>query len=80
MDAERKEIMLIGDTNCYFASFKDGNTRKLKLIYFKCQFEQTIKEDTRVATHTNHQGELKVAQPLIDHYSTSRPNYAPRVG
>ena len=30
---------------------QDGNTRKLKLIYSKFQFEQKIKEHTRVAMH-----------------------------
>ena len=75
IDAEGKEIILIGDTNCDFKGSKDGNTRELNLIYFKFQFEQKVKEHTRVAAHKNSQGELKVTKSLIDQYSTNRPDY-----
>ena len=71
-DVGGKEIILLGDTNCDFKGTKDGNTRKLNLIYSKFQFEQTVKEHTRVATHKNSQGELKVTKSLIDHYSTNK--------
>ena len=33
LDAEGKEIILVGDTNCDYKKPKDCNTRKLKLIY-----------------------------------------------
>ena len=42
IDTESKEIILIGDTNCDFKSPKDGNSRKLKLIYSEFQFEQKL--------------------------------------
>ena len=75
IDAESKEIILIGDTNCYFKSPKDGNSRRLKLIYSEFQFEQQITEYTRVATYTNAQGEAKITKSLVDHFSTNRPNH-----
>ena len=59
IDAESKEIILIGDTKCDFKSPKDGNSRKLKLIYSEFQFEEKITEYTRVARYTNAQGRLR---------------------
>ena len=60
IDAESKNIILIGDTDCDFKSPKDGNSRKLKLIYSEFQFEQKVTEYTRVATYINAQWEAKV--------------------
>ena len=62
------------ETRTVTSKTQDGNTRKLKLIYSKFQFEQKIKEHTKVATHKDSQGEPKVTKTLIDHYSTNRPN------
>ena len=65
IDAESIEIILIGDTNCDLKSPKDGNSRKLKLIYSEFQFEQKITGYTRA----------KITKSLIDHYSTNRSNH-----
>ena len=37
----------------------------MNLIYSKFQLEQKVKEHTKVATHKNSQGELKVTKSLI---------------
>ena len=61
VDAESKEIILVGDTNCDYKKPKDCNTRKLKLIYSEFQFEQLITDFTRVATTTSsNNGEIPV--------------------
>ena len=49
VDAEGKEIILIGDTNCDLKNHKDGCTKSIKSIYSEFQFEQQINEYTRVA-------------------------------
>ena len=59
LDAEGKEIILTGDTNCDYKKPKDCNTRKLKLLYSEFQFEQLITDFTRVATKTSSSGETK---------------------
>ena len=76
LDAEGKEIILVGDTNCDYKKPKDCNTRKLKLIYSEFQFEQLIKDFTRVAaTTSSNSGEISTSKTIIDHFSTNRPNF-----
>ena len=75
LDAEGKEIILTGDTNCDYKKPKDCNTRKLKLLYSEFQFEQLITEFTRVATKTSSNGETYTTKTVIDHFSTNRPNF-----
>ena len=75
LDAEGKEIILTGDTNCDYAKPKDCNTRKLKLFYSEFQFEQLITDFTRVATKTSSNGETNTTKTVIDHFSTNRPNF-----
>ena len=76
LDAEGKEIILVGDTNCDYKKPKDCNTRKLKLIYSEFQFEQLIKDFTRVAaTTSSNNGEISTSKTIIDHFSTNRPNF-----
>ena len=62
LDAEGKEIVLTGDTNCDYKIPKDCNTRKLKLLYSEFQFEQLITDFTRVATKTSCNGEKNTNQ------------------
>ena len=76
LDEEGKEIILVGDTNCDYKKPKDCNTRKLKLIYSEFQFEQLITDFTRVAATTSSKnGEISTSKTIIDHFSTSRPNF-----
>ena len=76
LDAEDKEIILVGDTNCDYKKPKDCNTRKLKLIYSGFQFEQLITDLTRVAATTcSKNGEISTSKTIIDHFSTNRPNF-----
>ncbi len=80
LDSEGKEIILVGDTNCDYKKPKDSNTRKLKLIYSEFQFEQLIKEFTRVATTISCNGETNTTKTIIDHFSTNRPNFISESG
>ena len=75
LDAEGKEIILTGDTNCDYKKPKDYNTRKLKLLYSEFQFEQLITGFTKVATKTSSKGETNTTKTAIDHFSTNRPNF-----
>ena len=66
LDAEGKEIILVGDTNCDYKKPKDCNTRKLKLIYSEFQFEQLISDFTRVAaTTSSNNGESSRTKTII---------------
>ena len=47
LDAEGKEVYLIGDTNCDFKKPNDGPARQLHSIYNEFQFGQQIKEPTK---------------------------------
>ena len=71
LDKEGKEIIFVGDTNCYFKNSTNANTKKLKLVYSEYQIEQLIKKYTRVAVTTTERGEQRVSKSLIDHFSTS---------
>ena len=73
LDTEGKEMILIGDTNCDYKKPKDSDTRKLKLIYSGYQFEQLIKDFTRVSTTVSSTGETRVTKSLKDHLSSNRP-------
>ena len=53
VDIEGKQMILIGDTNCDLKKGRDSNTRKITLIYSEFQFEQLIKDFTRVSTTIN---------------------------
>ena len=76
LDAEGKEIILVGDTNCDYKKSKDCNTRKLKLIYSEFQFEQLIRDFKRVAaTTSSNNGEISTSKTIIDHFSTNRPKF-----
>ena len=76
LDAEGKEIILVGDTNFDYKKPKDWNTRELKLIYSEFQFEQLITDFTRVvATTRSNNGEISTSKTIIDHFSTNRPNF-----
>ena len=66
-------MILIGDTNCDYKKPKDSDTRKLKLIYSGYQFEQLIKDFTRVSTTVSSTGETRVTKSLKDHLSSNRP-------
>lgn len=70
LDREGKEIILLGDTNCDFASksagqFSDNNARHLHSMYNLFSFTQLIEEPTRVTLET---------ATLIDHIATTCPN------
>ena len=76
LDAEGREIILVGDTNSDYKKPKDCNTRRLKLIYSEFQFEQLISDFTRVAATTrSNNGEISISKTIIDHFSTNRPNF-----
>ena len=75
LDAEGKEIYLMGDTNCDFKKPNEGPARQLNSIYNEFQFEQQIKEPTRVASVVDEDGSSRVTKTLIDHIATNRPSY-----
>ena len=75
LDKEEKEIILVGDTNCDIMDHKNANTKKLKLVYSEYQLTQLIKSYTRVAVTTTEQGDKRISKSLIDHFSTSNPNF-----
>ena len=50
VDAEGKDIILIGYTNCNLKDHRNGCTKRIKSIYSEFQFEQQIEECTRVIT------------------------------
>ena len=72
LDSEDKEVILIGDTNCDLKSQSDWNTKRLKSLYSFFQFEQQIKEYTRVASKINNEGKTIITKSLIDHFATNR--------
>ena len=74
VDAEGKEIILIGGTNCNLKDHRNGCTKSIKLIYSEFQFEQQIEECTRVIT-AEKDGLPHTSRTLIDHFATNRPNY-----
>ena len=74
VDAEGKEIILIGDTNCNLKDHRNGCTKSIKSIYSEFQFEQQIEEYTRVIT-AEKDGVPQISRTLIDHFATNRPNY-----
>ena len=39
-----KEIIIIGNTNCYLQKPKESHTRRLKHLYYKFQFSHLIQE------------------------------------
>ena len=80
IDSEGKEVILIGDINCDYKKPKDGNTRKLKLIYSGFQFEQLITDHTRVFSTTSSSGETRTTKTIIDHVATNRPSYISLAG
>ena len=73
VDAEGKEIILIGDINCDLKNHKDGCTKSIKSIYSEFQFEQQINEYTRVAA-LEKDGASHTSKTLIDHFATNHPN------
>ena len=75
LDAEEKEIILVGDTNCDYKKPKDCNTRKLKLIYSEFQFEQLITDFRMVATTKSSNGEINTTKTVIDHFSTKQTEF-----
>ena len=72
VDAEGKEIILIGDTNCDLKNHKDGCTKSIKSIYSEFQFQQQINEYTRVAA-LEKDGASHTSKTLIDHFATKSP-------
>ena len=74
VDAEGKEFILIGDTNCDLKNRKDSCTKSIKSIYSELQFEQLINDYTRVAA-VEKDGAPYTSKTLIDHFATNRPNY-----
>ena len=74
VDAEGKEIILIGDTNCDLKNCKDRCTKSIKSIYSEFQFEQQINDYTRVAV-IKKDGIQHSSKSLIDHFATNCPNY-----
>ena len=78
LDLEKKEIILIGDTNCDFKSVKDSNAKHLKAVYSEYQLQQMIQEYTRVAVLVNNKNEHKISKTLIDHFATNKPKYTLR--
>ena len=53
----------------------EGPARQLNSIYNEFQFEQQIKEPTRVASVVDEDGSSRVTKTLIDHIATNRPSY-----
>ena len=74
LEAEGKEIILVGNTNCDYKKPKDCNTRKLKLIYSEFQFDQLITDFARVAPITSPSGNISTTKPVIDHFYMNRSN------
>ena len=74
VDAEGKEIILIGDTNCDLKHRKDGCTKSIKSIYSAFQFEQLLNYYTRVAV-MEKDGAPHTSKTLVEHFATNRPNY-----
>ena len=64
----------MGDTNCDVKKPNEGPARQLSSIYNEFQFEQQIKESTRVACVVNEDGSTRVTRTLIDHIATDHPS------
>ena len=73
VDAEVKEIILIGDTNCNLKYHRNGCTKCTKSIYSEFQFEQQIEEYTRVVK-AEKVGVPHTSRTLINHFATNHPN------
>ena len=80
LEAEGKEIVLVGDTNCQYKKPKDCSTRKLKLIYSEFQIDQRISDLTRVAFITSSSGNISTTRTVIDHFSTNRSSIISFIG
>ena len=66
-DAEGKEIIVIGDTNCDLKNHKDGCTKSIKSIYSEFQLEQQKKNEyTRVVALEKYDAS-HTSKALIDH-------------
>ena len=74
-DSEDKEVILVGDTKCDLKSHSDRNTKRLKSSYSFFQFEQHIKEYTRVASKRNSGGKTIITNSLIGHFATNRERH-----
>ena len=74
VDAEGKEIILIGDTDCNLKDHRNGCTNNKKSIYSEFQFALQMEEYTRVIT-AEKDGVPQTSRTLIDHFATNRPNY-----
>ena len=72
LDAEDREIVLLGDTNCDLKSSKNPNAKQLRQLYSEYQLQQMITDYTRVAVTTDETGEHSTSKSLIDHFSTNR--------
>ena len=70
----------MGDTNCDLKKSNYGPTKKLKSVYNEFQFEQQIKNYTRIVPTTNDRGATETTKSLIDHIATNRPNYIIEAG
>ena len=61
--------------NCDFKSHSGWNTKRLKALYSFFQFEQQIKEFTRVASKRNSEGKTIITKSLINHFATNRERH-----
>ena len=75
LENDKKEILLISDTNCDFKNDKNATSKELKSIESEHQLEPLIKRYTRIAITTTEPGEQKVSKILMDHFSSTNANY-----
>ena len=68
-------LLLCAGTDCDLKKSKYGPTKNLKSTYSEFQFEQQIKNYTRIAPTTNDHGATETTKSLIDHIATNRPDY-----
>ena len=70
----------MGDTNCDLKKLNYGPKKKLKSVYNEFQFEQQIKNYTRIVPTTNDRGTTETTNSLTDHIATNRLNYIIEAG
>ena len=73
LEAEGKEIIMLGDTNCNDDSEEDKNkiVKLLRSFYKTYQIKQLI---------TNATTKTKNTQYIIDHFATNRPDVITKTG
>ena len=70
VDAEGKEIILVGDANCNLKYHRNGCTTSIKSIYSEFQFQLQIEEYNRVST-LEKDGVSHTSRTPIYHFATN---------